>query len=84
MSRMLYALLLLIAIPTYGNTYLGVEQAQKLMFGDVKFTPVTIQLTNAIRATMEDRSSVHEPFKADRIWRTPDGSFFIIDEVIDR
>ena len=33
---------------------------------------------------MEDRSSVHEPFKADRIWRTPDGSFFIIDEVIGK
>ena len=33
---------------------------------------------------MEDRSSVHKPFKADRIWRTPDGSFFIIDEVIGK
>ena len=54
------------------------------MFGDVKFTPVTIQLTDAIRATMEDCSSVHEPFKADCIWRTPDGSFFIIDEVIGK
>ena len=54
------------------------------MFGDVKFTPVTIQLTDATRVTMEERSSVHEPFKADHIWRTPDGSFFIIDEVIGK
>ena len=61
---------------------MGVEQAQKLMFGDVKFTSVTIQLTDATRATMEDRSSVHEPFKTDLIRRTPDSSFFIVDEVI--
>ena len=54
------------------------------MFGDVKFTPVTIQLTDATRATMEERSSVREPFKADHIWRTPNGSFFIIDEVIGK
>ena len=83
MNRKLHPLLLVVAtFPAYGNTYLGVEQAQKLMFGHVKFTPVTIQLTDAIRATMEDCSSVHEPFKADCIWCTPDGSFFIIDEVI--
>ena len=43
-----------------------------------------LRLTDAIRATMEGRSSVHEPFKADRIWRTPDCSFFIIDEVIGK
>ena len=54
------------------------------MFGDVKFTPVTIQLTDAVRATMENRSSVHEPFKADHIWRTPNGSFFLVDEVIGK
>ena len=54
MNRKLYPLLLLIVVatfPAYGNTYLGVEQAQKLMFGDAKFTPVAIQLADAIRAT---------------------------------
>ena len=33
---------------------------------------------------MKNRSSVHEPFKADSIWHTLDGSFFIIDEVIGK
>ena len=76
MNRKLHPLLLVVAtFPAYGNTYLCVEQAQKLMFGEVKFTPVTIQLADATRATMENRSSVHESFKADRIWRTPNGSF---------
>ena len=55
MNQKLYPLLLLLVVatfPAYGNTYLSVEQAQKLMFGDVKFTPVTIQLTDTTRATM--------------------------------
>ena len=42
---------------------MGVEQAQMLMFGDVKLTPVAIQLTKATLATMEYRSSVHEHVK---------------------
>ena len=53
MDRMLYSLLLLLIVstfPAYGNTYLGVEQAQKLMFGDIKFTPVydTINWGNSL------------------------------------
>ena len=76
--------LLLITSIAYGNTYLSDEQAQKLMFGDIKFTPVSIQLTDATRAIMQDRSSVHETFKADRIWRTADGSYLVIDEVIGK
>lgn len=80
----LLPILIMMTSVAYGNTYLSDEQAQKLMFGEAKFSPVSVQLTDATRAVMQDRSSVHEPFKADRIWRTADGSYLIIDEVIGK
>ncbi len=74
----------MVAPAAYANIYLSPEQAQKLMFADTKLTPTTIQLTDAQRNTMQEKSSVHEPFKTDRIWRTPDGSYFVIDEVVGK
>ncbi|HEY0267718.1 MAG TPA: FMN-binding protein [Methyloradius sp.] len=74
----------IIAPSAYANIYLSPEQAQKAIFGDSKLTPVNIQLTDAQRSIMFDKSGVHEPFKTDRIWRTPDGSYFVIDEVIGK
>ena len=72
----LFHILVMMTSVAYGSTYVSDEQAQKLMFGEVKFNPVSIQLTDATRAVMQDRSSVYEHFKADRIWRTADGSYF--------
>ncbi len=74
----------IIAPSAYATTYLTPAQAQKLMFNDSKLTPVSVPLTDAIRSIMQERSSVHEAFKTDRIWRTPDGSYFIIDQVLGK
>lgn len=68
----------------YANVYLDTNQAQALMFGTTKLTPVSIQLSDQIRTTMQERSSVHEPFRTDRIWRSADGGYFIIDEVVGK
>lgn len=68
----------------YAKVYLDTTQAQAQMFGTSKLTPVSIQLSDQVQATMQERSSVHEPFKPDRIWRATDGSYFVIDEVVGK
>ncbi len=78
------ALLTSTSVAVQAKTYLDIEQAQKLLFGNEKLTPVTVQLSEEVKSVMQERSSVHEPFKPDHIWRTADGAYFIIDEVIGK
>lgn len=66
------------------TTYLNVEQAQQLIFPGASPVPVSVSLNDAQRSAMRDFSGVREPFKTDRIWRIPDGGYFIVDQVVGK
>ena len=62
----------------------SVEEAQQRLFPGAKLVHSPVLLTEAQREKMRSLSSVREPFKSERIWRTEGGDWFIIDEVLGK
>jgi len=62
----------------------GTEEAQQRLFPGQQLTPNPVFLTESQRDTMRELSSVREPFKSERVWRSADGGWFIIDEVLGK
>src|SRR5512143_3485385 len=71
-------------VPAGATVYFTTEQAQQAMFPGASFTQVPLQLGDAERSAMLERSGVHEPFKVDRVWRASTGGWFVIDEVLGK
>ena len=61
-----------------------IEQAQQRLFPGQQLTQRPVALSDAQRAQMQSASSVREPFRADRVWRTAKGDWFIVDEVVGK
>lgn len=68
----------------YATDYMSIEDAQHAMLPNQALTKLDIKLDASVLGQMEDRSGVHEPFDENRIWRTPGGQYFIVDEVIGK
>ena len=62
----------------------GTEEAQQRLFPGAKFSQSPVLLTEAQRDKMRSLSSVREPFKGERVWRTEHGDWFIVDEVLGK
>lgn len=73
-----------IPVASYAKVYLSLEQAQKLIFGPVIFTPKPQVLSLELQAKMRQESSVSHAFQGNQIWRTPDGGWFVVDEVVGK
>ena len=83
----LMPLALLAAVPVVhaeARIFLSVEQAQKKIFGNVALKQTPVVLTEAQTEKMRAASSVRQTFRGERIWRAPDGSWFIVDEVLGK
>jgi hypothetical protein len=74
----------IITVPAQATVYFTTEQAQREMFPGATFSPAPVQLSDAERRAMYDRSGVHEPFDPSRIWRVSTGGWFVIDEVVGK
>lgn len=83
-APLLAAPAVIISVPAHATIYFTTEQAQQALFPGATFTKVPVQLGDAERQTMLDRSGVHEPFDANRIWRASTGGWFVIDEVVGK
>lgn len=68
----------------HAKLYVGVEQAQQLIFPGQKLILSPVALTEAQRDRMRELSSVREPFRGERVWRTAKGDWFIVDEVVGK
>jgi hypothetical protein len=75
---------LIVTVPADATVYFTTEQAQQAMFPGATFSLVPLQLSDAQRRTMYDRSGVHEAFQSDRVWRVSTGGYFVIDEVLGK
>jgi hypothetical protein len=69
--------------PVQATTYLSVEQAQQLLFGDQALTPVPLSLSAADIATLERESGSHYYAGAVRAWKAASGVLFI-DAVVGK
>jgi len=75
---------LVVPVAAHAKLYVSQEQVQQLIFPGQKLTQTPIALTEAQRDKMRELSSVREPFRGERVWRTANGDWFIIDEVIGK
>jgi Na+-translocating ferredoxin:NAD+ oxidoreductase RnfG subunit len=64
--------------------YTSVEQAQKILLPNKTLIKNPIIITDDLQEKMRIASSIRYPFKGERIWKTTDGSWLVVDEVIGK
>ena len=64
--------------------YVSAEQAQKILFPNKTLTKNPIIITEDLQERMRSASSIRHAFQGERIWKTSDGSWLVIDEVIGK
>jgi hypothetical protein len=71
-------------ILAHAKIYVSIEQAQKILIPNKPLTKTPIIITDELQNKMRSASSVRQPFQGDRIWKSADGSWFIVDEVVGK
>ena len=71
-------------IIAHAKIYITVEQAQKILFPNKQLTKAPIIITDDLQERMRVASSIRHPFQGDLIWRTADGGWLIVDEVVGK
>ena len=64
--------------------YASVEQAQKMLFPNKPLTKAPILITDDLQDKLRAASSIRHPFQGERIWKTANGGWFIVDEVVGK
>jgi hypothetical protein len=71
-------------IIAHAKIYVSVEQAQKILLPNKTLTKTPIIITDDLQERMRTASSIRHPFQGDRIWKTTDGNWLVIDEVVGK
>ena len=71
-------------IMAHAKIYVSAEQAQKVLFPNKTLTKNPIIITDDLQEKMRIASSIRHPFQGERIWRTAEGGWFVVDEVIGK
>jgi Na+-translocating ferredoxin:NAD+ oxidoreductase RnfG subunit len=64
--------------------YVSIEQAQQILFPKKALSKAPILITEDLQEKLRSASSIRHPFQGDRIWKTADGGWFIVDEVVGK
>ncbi|WP_018410505.1 FMN-binding protein [Methyloversatilis thermotolerans] len=64
--------------------YVSVEDTQQRLFPGERLILNPVALTEAQRERMRELSSVREPFRGERVWKSEKGGWFIVDEVVGK
>jgi Na+-translocating ferredoxin:NAD+ oxidoreductase RnfG subunit len=76
--------ILVAPIFTQAKIYISSEQAQQILFPNKVLSKSPIIITDDLQEKMRAASSIRHPFQGDRIWRSSDGGWFVIDEVVGK
>ena len=78
--------LAMVSVPVIAQAkiYASAEQAQKILFPNQQLTKAPVIITDDLQERMRAASSIRHPFQGDRIWKTADGGYLIIDEVVGK
>lgn len=68
----------------FSKTYLTIEQAQHLLFKNKKLTSFPVDLTKDQAESIEDVTNIRVRHLDVNAWRTEDGDWFIVDQVIGK
>lgn len=78
------AVLCVAPIASHASVYLSVEQAQKLMFPHATMQKVNVNLTPDQIKSLKKSSGIFYAFKANQVYKTSDGGWFIVDQVLGK
>ena len=59
--------------------YISSEQAQQILFPNKAMSKSPIIISDDLQERMRTASSIRHPFQGDRIWRSADGGWLVID-----
>jgi Na+-translocating ferredoxin:NAD+ oxidoreductase RnfG subunit len=76
--------ILVVPIFAQAKIYVSSEQAQQILFPNKVLSKSPIIITDDLQEKMRAASSIRHPFQGDRIWRSSDGGWFVIDEVVGK
>jgi len=71
-------------IIAHAKIYVSAEQAQKILFPNKVLIKSPVIITDDLQGKMRSASSIRHPFQGERIWKTSDGSWLVIDEVVGK
>jgi Na+-translocating ferredoxin:NAD+ oxidoreductase RnfG subunit len=66
------------------KTYLTVDQAKQVLWGDMTMEQVAVKLTSDQVDAIEDSSDTNVRNENLNVWKTQDGGWFIVDQVIGK
>lgn len=66
------------------KTYLTVDQAKQVLWGDMAMEQVVVNLTSDQVEAIEDSSDTNVRNENLNVWKTEDGGWFIVDQVIGK
>jgi len=78
--------LAMISLPMIAQAkiYLSIEQAQKILLPNKQLNKMPMIISDDLQEKMRAASSIRHPFQGDRIWKSTDGGWFIVDEVVGK
>jgi Na+-translocating ferredoxin:NAD+ oxidoreductase RnfG subunit len=68
----------------FSKTYLSIEQAQKILFKNEKLTAFPVTLTEEQADSIEDVIDIRVRHLKMNTWRTENGDWFFVDQVIGK
>jgi len=71
-------------IIAHAKIYVSVEQVQNIFFPKQSLTKSPIVITEDLQEKMRVASSIRYPFQGNRIWKTANGGWLIVDEVVGK
>ena len=66
------------------QTYLTIDQAKQVLWGDMPMEQIPVELTSAQVDAIEDSSDTNVRNEHLNVWKTQDGGWFIVDQVIGK
>lgn len=86
-NNQLLALFALSSLPVSmagAKTYLTVDQARQLLWGDTSMQPVAVTLSEQQMQAIRQASGIRVRNPQPQVWRTDSGGWFIVDQVIGK
>ena len=71
-------------IIAHAKIYISIEQVQNIFFPKQSLTKSPIVITEDLQEKMRVASSIRHPFQGNRIWKTANGGWLIVDEVVGK
>lgn len=77
-------IVMVVTTPGFAAVYLTVEQAQQVIFPGQSFTVISVLLSEEEQRTIKEKLGVPMSFMKQKIWRSENGSYFFMDQVIGK